>query len=278
MKINLVTVALALFFSGAAFAEAPADPPLAPKGFDAAREAIEHGKIETVQYDSKTVGAKRPLVIYTPPGYSKDKKYPVFYLLHGSGDDETGWLKKGSAAVILDNLYADKKLEPMIVVMPNGFARKSVPVSTAPGGFRGWSDGFEDDLLHDIIPFVDSHYPTLANPEHRAVAGLSMGGGQALRIGLKHLDTFAWIGGFSAGIGPSEPGLIPDAATANKQIRLLWLSCGDKDFLMPSNKSLHESLTEHKVAHLWHIDSGHHEWPVWKNDLYLFAPMLFRDR
>ncbi len=124
MKRNLLAATIVLILSGVASADAPADLPPAPKGFDAPRDNIEHGKTEKVEYDSKTVEAKRPMMVYTPPGYSKDKKYPVFYLLHGAGDDETGWLKKGSADVILDNLYADKKLVPMIVVMPNGFARK----------------------------------------------------------------------------------------------------------------------------------------------------------
>jgi enterochelin esterase-like enzyme len=282
MKVNLLAAAFILCLSSNALADSPtnasADLPPAPKGFDAPRENIEHGKTETVEYDSTTVGAKRPLVIYTPTGYSKEKKYPVVYLLHGSGDDETGWLKKGSAAVILDNLYADKKLEPMIVVMPNGFARKPGADRPTAERDRGRSNAFEDDMLHDIVPFVDSHYPTLADPAHRAIAGLSMGGGQALRIGLKHLDTFAWIGGFSAGIRASQPSLIPDATEANKQIRLLWLSCGDQDRLMEPNKALHASLDEQKVVHLWHIDSGKHEWPVWKNDLYLFAPLLFRGK
>jgi enterochelin esterase-like enzyme len=286
MKRNLLAATMVLILSGVASADAPADLPPAPKGFDAPRDNIEHGKTEKVEYDSKTVEAKRPMMVYTPPGYSKDKKYPVFYLLHGSGDDETGWLKKGSADVILDNLYADKKLVPMIVVMPNGFARK--PSADAPAADKGADKGsqrgrgrnnaFEDDLLQDLIPYVDAHYPTLADPAHRAVAGLSMGGGQALRAGLKHLDTFAWIGGFSSGIRGTQPNLIPDAAAASKQIRLLWLSCGDQDGLMKPNKELHDSLEEQKIAHIWHVDSGHHEWPVWENDLYLFAPMLFRDK
>ncbi|HEX3999378.1 MAG TPA: alpha/beta hydrolase-fold protein [Pirellulales bacterium] len=282
MKTTLLATTLVLFLSISARADvsasgSPGDLPPAPKGFDTPRDNIEHGKIDTIEYDSKTVGSKRPLVIYTPPGYSKDKKYPVLYLLHGSGDDETGWLKKGSAAVILDNLYADKKLVPMIVVMPNGFARKpgAEPAPAEKG--RGRNNAFEDDLLHDIIPFVDSHYPAIADAEHRAIAGLSMGGGQALRIGLKHLDTFAWIGGFSSGLHGKQTGLIPDA-TAARQLRLLWLSCGDQDRLMEASKSLHDSLDEQKIAHVWHIDSGKHEWPVWKNDLYLFAPMLFRDK
>src|SRR5438067_652735 len=153
---------------------APAQPPAqtlppAPKGFDQPRDNAPQGKVETVEYDSKSVGSKRRLVVYLPPGFSKDAKYPVFYLLHGAGDDETGWQKKGSAPTILDNLYADKKIAPMIVVMPFGF--------TSTTGGKKSNAGFEDDLLKDIIPFVESHYAVKTDREHRAIAGLSMGGG-----------------------------------------------------------------------------------------------------
>ncbi len=250
----------------------------APKGFDKPREGVEHGKLETVEYDSKTVEAKRKMVIYTPPGYSKDKKYPVFYLLHGAGDDETGWRQKGAAAVILDNLYADKKIEPMIVVMPNGFARK--PGVKVEKGFKGFAQrisAFEDDLLKDIIPYVESHYPVRADAAHRAIAGLSMGGGQALRIGLKHTDCFAWIGGFSSALFGKQGSLVPDEA-ARKNLRLLWVSCGDKDKLLKGSEAFHNTLDEQKVPHIWYVEPGGHTWPVWRNDLYLFAQQLFRDR
>jgi enterochelin esterase-like enzyme len=243
----------------------------APKGFDARRDNVERGKIESVEYESKTVGGKRKMVIYTPPGYAPTNKYPVFYLLHGGGDDETGWKQKGSADIILDNLYADKKIVPMIVVMPNGFAK-------APGdkGGKGKGGGgaFENDLLKDIIPYVDSHYPTQASASGRALAGLSMGAGQSLSIGPKHLDTFGWIGAFSG--GGKNVLADPDGL---KRLRLLWLSSGDKDQLaFKGLESLHNRLAEKNIPHVWHIDSGGHTWPVWKNDLYLFAQMLFRDK
>ncbi len=249
--------------------------PPAPKGFDAKRDGVAHGKLETVEYDSKTVGVKRKMVVYLPPGYSKDTKYPVFYLLHGGGDDETGWQKKGSAEVILDNLYADKKIAPMIVVMPNGFAMKP---EERKKGFKGGGNKFEDDLLKDIIPYVESHYPVKTGPENRAVAGLSMGGGQALRIGLKHLDTFGWVGGFSSAIGLGGGGSGEMINDGTRKLRLLWLSCGDTDKLMKGSEAFHLALDKAKVAHVWHIDSGGHTWPVWKNDLYLIAQRLFRDK
>jgi enterochelin esterase-like enzyme len=260
-------------------AQAPASLAPAPAGFDARRDGIERGKVETAEYDSKSVGVKRKMVIYTPPGYSKDARYPVLYLLHGIGDDETGWTKKGSADVILDNLFADKKLVPMIVVMPNGRASAEPPPANPFQGnpFQAYA-AFEDDLLKDVIPYVESHYPAHAGREHRALAGLSMGGGQSLNFGLKHLDTFAWIGGFSSAPNTRPAAdLVTDPADATRKLRLLWVSCGDKDGLMGISDRFHTTLDEKKVPHVWHIDSGRHEWPVWKNDLYLFSQMLFRD-
>jgi enterochelin esterase-like enzyme len=316
----------------------------APKGFDARREGIEQGKVETVEYDSKAAGAKRKLVVYTPPGYTKDVKYPVLYLLHGAGGNEGHWTKIGAAHIILDNLYADKKVVPMIVVMPNGSlgmpgglgrfspgtflagalvkradADKDGKVTEAelvaavkqlfkewdkdnkgaldekqiadginrlvmrpglgrPGFGPGGASAFENDLLKDVIPYVEAHYSVQADPGHRAIAGLSMGGGQALTIGLKHLDMFAHVGGFSSALFGRSADLVGNPAEASKKLRLLWLSCGDKDTLMDASKTFHGALTERKVPHIWHIDSGGHTFPVWRNDLYLISQMLFREK
>jgi len=249
-------------------------------GFDARRDGIERGKVETVEYDSKTVGVKRKMVIWTPPGYSKDVNYPVLYLLHGIGDNETGWRIKGSSDVILDNLYADKKLVPMIVVMPNGRASAEPPPANPFEGnpFEAYA-AFGDDLIKDIIPYVESHYSIQADREYRALAGLSMGGGQSLNFGFKFLGTFAWIGGFSSAPNTQQAGsLITDPAEAAKKLRLLWLSCGDRDGLMNVSKSFHDALEAMKIPHVWQVDSGGHEWPVWKKDLCLFSQMLFRDK
>jgi enterochelin esterase-like enzyme len=241
--------------------------PQAPKGFNVRRDGIQRGNVETVEYASKTVGTKRKLVVYTPPGFAKDTRYPVFYLLHGKGGNETHWTRIGAAAVILDNLYAEKKLVPMIVVMPNGEVRSP--------GKKDFTSGFENELLTDIIPLVESRYQVLGDPEHRAVAGLSMGGGQALRIGLKHLDKFAYLGGFSSAIfGKAN---LPADTEAVKKIRLLWVSCGDADSLLKANRSFHESLEQAKIPHTWHLETGGHTFAVWRNDLYLFAQRLFRD-
>jgi enterochelin esterase-like enzyme len=269
----LLGVSPLLFLTALTWAETQDKLPPAPSGFDKRRDGVERGKIETVEYDSKTVGIKRKMVIHLPPGFSKDARYPVFYLLHGGGDDETGWQIKGSADVILDNLYAEKKIVPMIVVMPNGFAMK-------PGekkkGFKGNNTRFEDDLLKDVIPYIEAHYPVKTARENRALAGLSMGAGQSLRIGLKHLDTFAWVGAFSGG-GGGAADLIGDPADAARKLRLLWVSCGDTDRFLKGSEAFHVALEKMKVPHIYHVDSGGHTWPVWKNDLYLISQRLFHD-
>ena len=249
----------------------------APEGFDKRREDIPHGKVETVEYDSQTVGNKRKTLIYTPPGYSADTKYPVLYLLHGIGGDETEWKRGGSPEVILDNLSADKKLVPMIVVMPNGRAQ---PNDRAEGDIFRHAPAFakfEQDLLKDLIPFVESNYPVKMSRADRALAGLSMGGGQSLNFGLGNLDTFAWVGGFSSAPNtkPSEQ-LVPNPDEATRQLKLLWISCGDKDGLINISQRLHAHLKEKNVPHIWHVDSGGHNFPVWKNDLYLFSQKIFR--
>jgi enterochelin esterase-like enzyme len=169
-----------------------------PSGFNVAREGIPHGKLEMVEYDSKTVGTRRKMNVYTPPGYSTDRKYPVLYLLHGIGGDETEWQRFCRPEVILDNLIADGKAVPMIVVMPNGRAQ---PNDRAEGNVFASAPAFanfEADLLSDVIPAIESRYAVEGDREHRALAGLSMGGGQSLNFGLTNLDRFAWIGSFSA--------------------------------------------------------------------------------
>jgi enterochelin esterase-like enzyme len=252
--------------------------PAAPSGFDKRRDGIEHGKMEVVEYESKTVGTTRKATVYTPPGYSKDQKYPVLYLLHGIGGDEREWPRGGSAEVVLDNMLADKVMVPMIVVMPNGRAAKD----DKPGGdFRSQFpafEAFERDLIDDLIPFVDSHYSTLADRDHRALAGLSMGGGQSLNFGLAHPETFAYVGGFSSAPNTkSNDVLLADHAEKAKKLTLLWVSCGDDDGLMNISERLHKALDEEKVPHIFHIDKGGHTFPVWKNDLYLFGSRIFRE-
>ncbi len=248
----------------------------APEGFDQPREKASHGKVEEVEYDSKSVGVKRKMVIYTPPNYSADKHYSVLYLLHGIGGTEWEWVGAGKANVILDNLIADGKIKPMIVVMPNGRAR---PNDRAEGNVFESAPAFgvfDKDLLGSIIPYIDSHYSTVADRAHRALAGLSMGGGQSLNFGLANTDTFAYVGGFSSAPNTFAPDkLVPDIAKA-KSLKLLWVSCGDKDGLIGISQGVHKYLKEKKISHIWHVDSGQHDFPVWKNDLYLFAQRIFR--
>jgi enterochelin esterase-like enzyme len=252
---------------------------LAPPDFDAVRKSIAHGKLDTVSYPSKTVGVNRKALVYTPPGFSNSKKYPVLYLLHGIGGDEKEWLKNGQPQVIFDNLYADKKLEPMIVVLPNGRAMKddraggNVFDSARVQAFSV----FEKDLLNDLIPFIEKKYPVYKDREHRALAGLSMGGGQSLNFGLGNLGTFAWIGGFSSAPNTKLPELlVPDPAAAKAKLKLLWISCGDADGLMSFSKRTHDYLYEQGVPHVFYVEPGGHDFKVWKNDLYLFSQLLFK--
>ena len=260
--------------------------PNPPEGFDKPRDGIERGKLERVDYDSKTVGAKRWMQVYTPPGYSKDKKYPVLYLLHGIGGNEREeWVKGGVANVVLDNLIADKKIVPMIVVLPNGNAttNRAQPDPGAGGGRRGfgdltgWGKPFESDLIKDIIPFIESHYAVKTDRESRALAGLSMGGGQSLNIGLANLDTFAWVGGFSSAPNTNPPEqLVPDAEKATKQLKLLYLSCGNKDGLIRISQNVHAYLKEKNVPHVWHVDEHAHDFQHWKKGLYNFSQLIFQ--
>ncbi len=250
-----------------------------PKGFDSVREGITVGKIDTIQYQSKTVGNARKALVYTPPGYTKKKKYPVLYLLHGIGGDEKEWLRGGNPQLILDNLYAEKKIEPMIVVMPNGRAMKD---DRATGNIMAADKvaafaTFEKDLLTDLIPFIENKYGVLKDREHRAIAGLSMGGGQSLNFGLGNLDQFAWVGGFSSAPNTKKPEeLIPNPDDAKKKLRLLWLSCGDDDRLISFSKRTHDYLFEHEVPHVYYVEPGVHDFKVWKNGLYMFSQFLFK--
>lgn len=203
------------------------------------------------------------------------------------GADEGDWIKKGASNVILDNLYSEEKATPMLVVMPDGFTNepgqpKRNPSATPEERLKA-TVAFEQDLLKDVIPFIEGNYSVLADSDHRALAGLSMGGGQTRWIGPPHSDVFAFLGIFSAGPRPSAIGTPPDvtanypnADTLNKRLRLFWVSCGNKDVGFEGAKQYSETLTEKKIKHVWHQNTGAHEWPVWKNDLYLIAQRLFK--
>ena len=258
----------------------PDDKPAFPNpadGFDKAREGIAHGKLEMVEYHSKSVGNKRKALVYTPPGYSADQKYPVLYLLHGIGGDEEEWRRGGHPEVILDNLIADKKAVPMIIVMPNGRAQPDDrpgpnAMATAPAFGK-----FDQDLLGSLIPFVESKYSVKADRESRALAGLSMGGGQSLNFGLGNLDTFAWVGGFSSAPNTKPAAeLVPDPEKATKQLKLLYISAGNKDGLIRISQNVHAYLKEKNVPHTWHVDEHAHDFQHWKKALYNFSQLIFK--
>lgn len=249
----------------------------APASAFEARANVPKGRMELVTYPSKHVGNDRRMTIYTPPGYSAQTRYPVLYLLHGIGGDEHEWERGANPQVILDNLIADGKARPMIVVMPNGRAQpddRAGPnaMATAPAFAN-----FEKDLLNDVIPFVEARYSVRTDRENRALAGLSMGGGQSLNFGLGNLDKFAWVGGFSSAPNTLPPAqLVPDPARATSMLRLLWVSVGDQDGLASISQGVHAYLKEKGVPHVWHIDSGGHDFPVWRNNLYLFSQLVFK--
>ena len=255
--------------------EAAFDDP--PANFRSERDDLAHGRVEMIEYDSQTVGTRRKMQVYTPPGYSTSKKYPVLYLLHGIGGDETEWQRFCTPNVILDNLIADGKAEPMIIVMPNGRAQKNDRAEGNVFASAPAFANFEYDLLKDVIPAIEAKYSVKADREHRALAGLSMGGGQSLNFGLGHLDTFAWVGGFSSAPNTKAPAeLVPDPAAAQRQLKLLYLSCGNKDGLIRISQGVHNHLKEHGVPHIWHVDSHGHDADTWGKNLYHFARHLFR--
>jgi len=252
----------------------------APLGFDCVKPGIDRGAVNMVEYKSKTVGAARRATVYTPPGFASGRKYPVLYLLHGIGGDENEWMAGGTPNVILDNLYAQGRLEPMIVVMPNGRAMKDDRASgdiMSKDKIKAFSD-FEKDLLNDLIPFIEKKYPVLKDREHRALAGLSMGGGQALNFGLGNLDKFAWVGAFSAAPNTRMPEmLLADPQKAKEKLKLLWISCGDKDHLIGNSERTHSYLASKEVPHIYYIEPGVHDFKVWKNSLYMFSQLLFKE-
>lgn len=248
-----------------------------PADFRTPREGIPHGTLEMVEYDSKSVGTRRKMNVYTPPGYSTDQKYPVLYLLHGIGGDETEWQRFCTPGVILDNLIADGKAVPMIVVMPNGRAQANDRAEGNVFASAPAFEKFEADLLDSVIPAIESRYSVAADREHRALAGLSMGGGQSLNFGLAHLDTFAWVGGFSSAPNTRPAAeLVPDPDAAREKLKLLWLSCGNKDGLIEISQRVHAHLKEHDVPHVWHVDSHGHDPMHWGKALYLFAQQIFK--
>jgi enterochelin esterase family protein len=242
----------------------PGDP---PHFFE--ERPVPRGTVHLHRYESKTLGITRGLNVYTPPRYDNDLKaaYPVLYLLHGAGDNERGWSTIGRANVILDNLIADGKAVPMIIVMPDGHAPPT----------EGVDNPFQKDLIEEIIPFVESKYRTKKGPENRALAGLSMGGFQTLDIGIRRQDLFSWIGVFSAGIRDSyEQSHGPFLDSANEKLKLFWIGIGKTDFLWESNENLLQLLEKKNVKHTFRLSEGGHTWKNWRHYLHEFLQLIFR--
>ena len=257
---------------------------------------VPHGDVRAKWFHSKATDRWERCFVYTPPNYDTNTRtrYPVLYLQHGFGEDERGWSTQGHANFILDNLIAAGKAKPMIVVMANG-GIASGPVGRRPPGGRPTGPGapvgpffggeFENVMLGDLIPMIDSTYRTLTDRDHRAMAGLSLGGMQTFQITLKHLDKFAYIGGFSAagGIYPdlktAYGGVLADPRAFNKKVKVFWLSVGTEEGRgLNGNKAFHQTLDAAGIKNVYYESPGTaHEWQTWRRSLYGFAPLLFRD-
>ena len=249
----------------------------APAGFDAERPDIDRGTLETVEYKSESIGTVRKATVYLPPKYDASKKYPVLYLLHGIGGDEREWLQ-GVPNIILDNLIADGKAQEMIIVMPNGRAQANdSKEGNVMASFPAFAE-FDKDLIGSLIPFIEGKYSVYSDKMHRAIAGLSMGGGQSLNFGLGHMDVFAFVGGFSSAPNTNTPEvLIPDVAKTKAENKLLWMVCGSKDGLMYNSSRLKAFCDEHGVpCTLIEYPDGEHNFVVWKYGLYNFAQLIFK--
>jgi enterochelin esterase-like enzyme len=245
---------------------------------------VPHGKIVRHPYRSEVASHDREMLVYTPPGYDvkAETPYPVLYLFHGFSDLADAWTTVGRAQVILDNLIADKKAVPMVVVMPLGYGEMSVIANGWEGRNKNgaWQknlDGFDKALLQEVLPLAETNYHIRKEAAGRAVAGLSMGGVQALQSGLLHPDQFSWVGAFSSG---GVPGDLDSAypEVGKQPLKLLWISCGRDDSLIGANRALAAWLEKKGIPHTWTETEGAHTWPVWRRNLATFLPLLFQDK
>ncbi len=257
---------------GSSILHIPATPP-APWDW----QDIPHGVVHEHNYSSKALGKPRRIFVYTPPGVDAATPLPVLYLAHGYSDNEGTWTVHGKAHWILDSLIAGKKAAPMIVVMPDAHA-----LPPGASGFDDYAtsntDAFCRELLTDIIPLVEASYKTIPKPEARAFAGLSMGGHHALTIALNHHDTFGWIGAFSSAPPPAKSVAagLDHSDAVNRDLRLFWIGCGQKDFLHQRNNDFVALLKEKGIRYEYNETEGDHSWPVWRRYLTEFAPRIFR--
>jgi enterochelin esterase-like enzyme len=255
------------------------DIPTPPAGYDSYHASVPRGTTEIVSYYSAVAGAEKETRILLPPGYSTDSTYDVLYLLHGIGGDINEWYNNGAPHYILENLYAKGNVDPMIVVLPDCRAMDDdIPITDnfAPEVIEAFAN-FEFELINDLIPFIDTAYPVNSGPESRAIAGLSMGGGQSLNIGLAHLDTFAWVGAFSAAPNTKAADqLFPNLTEDTAMLSALWLSCGSADGLLYVTQNTHNFMIQNNIDHYYLIHPGSgHDWSVWKPGLYHFAQRIF---
>ena len=243
----------------------------APQGFDQERAGIERGTMQLIEYQSESVGTTRKANVYLPPKYDKKKKYSVLYLLHGIGGDEWEWMNDGGVPnIIMDNLYADKKVKDMIVVMPNGRAAKNDSRSGGYGSAPAFGE-FDKDLIGSLIPYIEKNFSVYTDKDHRAIAGLSMGGGQSLNFGLGNMDVFAYVGGFSSAPNTMRAAqLIPDVDKVKKENKLLWMVC------IGNSTQLKAFCDEKDIpcTLIKYPDEGHN-FVVWKYGLYNFAQLIF---
>jgi enterochelin esterase family protein len=261
--------------TSASLVEVPSEPPSLPEARD-----VPHGAVEINWQKSKVLeGETRWVWIYTPPGYEKEprRRYPVLYLFHGSNDTAGGWTLVGGANFILDNLLADKKAVPMIVVMPFGHA---VPFGSPREMQAKNTTVFEDYVLKDVMPMVEAKYRVAAGRDMRAVAGLSMGGGQSIHIGFSHLDLFSAVGAFSAAV-PADfetrfAQVLNDSKGTNAKLKAVWIGCGKQDSLFPRSRKFSELLAAHQIQHTFRATEGAHTYTVWRQYLGEFVPLLFR--
>jgi len=255
----------------------PGHPPLIHDFQD-----VPHGTLRHHWYASKSLGVRRSLHVYTPPGYDKETstRYPVLYLLHGSGDNDATWAVLGRAHLILDNLLGQGKVKPMIVVMTDGHAfLRNVGGGATPNLNARNVEDFGRDLLEDVLPFIEAGYRVKNDRSHRAIAGLSMGGGQSLTVGLNHLELFGWVGGFSSFLRDPETVIaktLADPKGTNEKLNLLWIACGKDDRLVEQAQQMSTLLKQKGIHHEFLITEGNHSWPVWRRYLADFAPLLFR--
>ena len=266
---------------------------LDPKGdCPVAVHDVPHGKVEAVWYDSPTLNAKRRMMVYLPPGYDDSRqKYPVLYLLHGTGGDETVWLEQGHAAQVLDNLIAEGKAEPMIVVMPNGHTDTPAAPGMGPDNneqptfaHKQWMEGTFEQSFNDIVTWVDNNYRTRPTKRYRAIAGLSMGGYHSLYISANQPDDFAYVGLFSAAIGRMDQDkskiyddLEGKLITQFKQRpKLYWMGIGKDDFLYKDNAEFRQMLDKNRLRYTYHESGAGHEWANWRDYLIIFTQLLFK--